>query len=74
MSCPEHKKKVLFCHPVFVSLDIADKCIFLMSSSNTANRRVKACRDSLDIRTLPLTSSCWFIIKIFDHLYKNIPP
>ena len=64
MSCPKYNtirdglfKHALYCHPVFLSLNITDTFIFLMSSSNITNRCGKACSDTLDIRSMLLNSS-----------------
>ena len=64
MSCPKYItvrdglfKHAIYCHPVFLSLNITDKFIFLMSSSSITNQCAKACSDILDIRSLLLNSS-----------------
>ena len=64
MSCPKYNtvrdglfKHAAYCNPVFLSLNITDKFIFLMSSSNITNRCAKACSDILDIRSMFLNSS-----------------
>ena len=86
MSCPKYNTVsdslftyAVYCHTVFLSLNITDKFILIKSSSNITNRCAKACSDILDIRSMQnLLSSAYKHSYVFLQLvimlyeYKNV--